>query len=83
MHDAKAVGHKRRIAQRRVACRIGAGYVEIAVSRRLVYENLPGQIVNLSAGPKTDLIAFHTGDQIIIEYNANYIIQSISKLGSV
>ena len=44
-------------------------------------KNLPGQIVNLSAGPKTDLIAFHTGDQIIIEYNANYIIQSISKLG--
>ena len=44
-------------------------------------KNLPGQIVNLSAGPKTDLIAFRTGDQIIIEYNAEYIIQSISKLG--
>ncbi len=40
----------------------------------------PGQILTLSAGPKTDLIAFHNGDRIIIEYNADYIIQSISKL---
>ena len=44
-------------------------------------KSLPGQIVNLSASPKTDLIAFRTGDQIIIEYNAEYIIQSIFKLG--
>ena len=44
-------------------------------------KNQPGQIVTLSAGPDTDLIAFHTGDQIIIEYNADYIIQSITKLG--
>jgi hypothetical protein len=43
-------------------------------------KNQPGQILTLSAGPKTDLIAFHTGDRIIIEYNADYIIQSISKL---
>lgn len=38
----------------------------------------PGQILTLSTGPKTDLVAFHTGDRIIIEYNADYIIQSIS-----
>lgn len=44
-------------------------------------KNQPGQILTLSAGPKTDLIAFHTGDQILIEYDADYIIQSISKLG--
>jgi len=43
-------------------------------------KNQPGQILTLSAGPKTDLIAFHNGDQILIEYNADYIIQSISKL---
>ena len=43
-------------------------------------KNQPGQIVMLSAGPDTDLIAFHNGDRIIIEYNADYIIQSISKL---
>ena len=44
-------------------------------------KNQPGRILTLSAGPETDLIAFRTGDQIIIEYNADYIIQSIFKLG--
>lgn len=44
-------------------------------------KNQPGRILTLSAGPETDLIAFSTGDQIIIEYNADYIIQSIFKLG--
>jgi len=43
-------------------------------------KNQPGQILTLSAGPETDLIAFHTGDQILIEYNVDYIIRSISKL---
>ena len=41
----------------------------------------PGQIVNLSTGPKTDLIAFHAGDPILVEYSRDYIIQSITKLG--
>lgn len=38
-----------------------------------------GQILTLTAGPRTDLIAFHAGDQIIIEYSTDYIIQSITK----
>lgn len=39
----------------------------------------PGQILTLSTGPKTELMAFQTGDLIIIEYSSDYIIQSISK----
>lgn len=42
-------------------------------------KNQPGRILTLSAGPETDLIAFRNGDRIVIEYNAEYIIQSISK----
>lgn len=39
----------------------------------------PGQIITLSSGPKTDLLALRAGDQIIIEYSRDYIIQAISK----
>jgi hypothetical protein len=41
----------------------------------------PGQIVTLSTGPWTELLALRAGDQIIIEYSTDYIIQSISKQG--
>jgi hypothetical protein len=43
-------------------------------------KNQPGQILTLSASPKTDLMALRTGDRIILEYNNDYVIQSISKL---
>ena len=39
----------------------------------------PGQILTLSTDPKTELMAFQTGDLIIIEYSTDYIIQLISK----
>jgi hypothetical protein len=42
-------------------------------------KNRPGQILTLSAGPETSLIAFHAGDRILIEYIENYIIRSITK----
>ncbi len=41
----------------------------------------PGQIVTLSTGPEIEWIALRSGDQIIVEYSADYIIQSISRPG--
>ena len=40
----------------------------------------PGQILTLSTRPETERIVFQTGDQIIVEYNADLIIQSIARL---
>ena len=41
----------------------------------------PGQILTLSTGPHTELLAYRTGDHIIVEYSPDYIIQTISKRG--
>jgi hypothetical protein len=41
----------------------------------------PGQILTLSAGPQAQRLALQTGDQNIVEYSPDYIIQTISKQG--
>ena len=41
----------------------------------------PGQIFTLSTGPQAEWLALRTGDQIIVEYSRDYIIQTISKQG--
>ncbi len=41
----------------------------------------PGQILTLSTGPQAEWLALRTGDQIIVEYSRDYIIQAISKRG--
>ena len=40
-----------------------------------------GKMQTLTAGPKIDLKAFKEGDQVIIEYDKNMMIKSISKKG--
>ncbi len=39
----------------------------------------PGQIVTLSVDPNSNLTAFHVGDQVLIEYNSDYMVQSVTK----
>jgi hypothetical protein len=41
----------------------------------------PGHILTLSTSPKTERLALRSGDQVIVEYSPNYIIQSIIKQG--
>jgi hypothetical protein len=40
-----------------------------------------GKLQTLTAGPKIDLKAFKKGDQVVIEYDKDMIIVSISKKG--
>ncbi len=40
-----------------------------------------GKLQTLTAGPEIDLKAFKEGDQVIIEYDKNMMIKSISKKG--
>ena len=40
-----------------------------------------GKLQTLTAGPEIDLKAFKEGDQVVIEYDKDMIIKSISKKG--
>ena len=40
-----------------------------------------GHILTLSTSPKTERLALQSGDQVIVEYSPDYIIQSIIKQG--
>ena len=41
----------------------------------------PGQILTLSTNPKAENMTLLPGEQIIVEYGPNYIIQSMTKPG--